>query len=266
MSDLFSPDSPILYKAGPVARVSINRAAKQNAITLSMWDMIARAAMAAEDDDDVHMLVVDSAVDGVFSGGADLDEFRDVAQTPGLQNEHFDAMRHAIFALEGMSKPTLCVVNGGCFGGGMMLALSCDLVIAAHWSKFAITPAKLGLVYPLAATRRLTERVGSSNALMLLYTGDVIGADRALQMGLLNEVHDGDDLDDRVDELTATIASLSSYSQRAAKRMVNMALDGKDDDCDEARHLFMDAYEGDDFKEGSDAFFARRPPKFSKKK
>ena len=265
MSDLFSADSPIIYKPASVARIAINRAAKKNAITLDMWDLITRAIRAAEDDDDVHMLMIESAVSGVFSGGADLDEFREVAKTPGLQEQHFDAMRHTISALEGMSKPTLCVINGGCFGGGMMLALGCDLVLASEWAKFAITPAKLGLVYPLAATRRLTERVGSSNALMLLYTADAVNAARAYEMGLVNEVVDGDDIDERVDALTQTIASLSPYSQRAAKRLVNMALDGKDDDCDEARHLFMDAYEGDDFKEGSDAFFARRPPDFSKK-
>ncbi|OEV15777.1 enoyl-CoA hydratase, partial [Streptomyces nanshensis] len=101
-------------------------------------------------------------------------------------------------ALAAFPKPTVAAVHGHCVGGGCQLAAACDLRFAAHDALFGITPAKLGIVYPASSTERLVRLVGPATAKFLLYSGELIDAERALRTGLVDEVHRGEELDERV--------------------------------------------------------------------
>src|SRR5690606_28746132 len=122
-------------------------------------------------------------------------------------------------------KPTVAVIRGSCVGGGAQIAVACDLRIADTSSRFGITPARLGIVYPVGATERVVRLIGPSAAKPLLSTAEIIDADRALRIGLVDELHDPARLADRVDELTVLLTTERSLlTQMASKEIVDAAV------------------------------------------
>ena len=157
-------------------------------------------------------------------------------------------------------KPTIAVIDGDCVGGGCGIALACDLRVAGPKARFGITPAKLGLVYPLHDTKLLVDAIGPSQAKRILFTGQILPADEALRIGLITLL--AEDPYGEADTLAETMASVSSHSQQMSKSIIKRILDGQADDDDASRALFDSAFEGDDFKEGVSAFLEKRKPVF----
>ena len=241
---------------GAVAHLIIDRAAKRNAFNQSMWETLPELVAQAMADDAVRVLVLRAAEPGVFCAGADIGELSANAADPDWLLTNQTAINRAQYDLTRAAKPTVALIDGDCVGGGCGLALACDLRIASARSRFGITPAKLGLVYPLHDTKLLVELVGPANAKRILFTGALIDASDAYRIGLINEINEN------ADALIENMISVSGHSQRESKAMIRRILDGQTDDDDATRALFAGAFTGPDFSEGVDAFLTKRRPDF----
>jgi enoyl-CoA hydratase/carnithine racemase len=245
-----------LESNGAVAHLIIDRAPKRNAFNQAMWDALPGLVAQAMEDDKVRVLVLRSAEPGVFCAGADIGELSANAHNPLWLATNQAAINRAQFDLTRATKPTVALVDGDCVGGGCGLALACDLRVASARSRFGITPAKLGLVYPLHDTKLLLDLVGPANAKRILFTGTLIDTAEAHRIGLIDEIAAN------ADAWIETMTSVSGHSQRESKAMIRRILDGQVTDDDVTRAVFAAAFSGPDFKEGVDAFLTKRKPDF----
>jgi enoyl-CoA hydratase/carnithine racemase len=241
---------------GAVAHLIIDRAAKRNAFNQAMWEALPGLVAQAMADNAVRVLVLRSAESGVFCAGADIGELSANAANPDWLLANQTAINRAQHDLTRAAKPTIALIDGDCVGGGCGLALACDLRIASARSRFGITPAKLGLVYPLHDTKLLVDLIGPGNAKRILFTGTLIGAAEAHGIGLIDEIAEN------ADALIETMICVSGHSQRESKAMIRRILDGQVADDEATCALFAAAFSGADFKEGVDAFLNKRPPQF----
>lgn len=249
-----------LEREGAVARLLIDRAPKRNAFDQAMWEALPGLAEAAMAEPAVRVLVVTSAEPGPFCAGADIGEFAARSGDPAWRARNQAAIRRTQVTLARAAKPVIAAVDGDCIGGGCGLALACDLRVASPRARFGITPAKLGLVYPLHDTKLLVDVVGPAQAKRMLFTGGLLDAAEAQRIGLVDVL--ADDLAGAVAELTGAIAAASPYSQQASKAIIRRILDGATDDDPASSAQFDAAFEGADFKEGVTAFLAKRRPSF----
>jgi enoyl-CoA hydratase/carnithine racemase len=250
----------LLDRDGPVATLTINRPDRLNALTFAMFSRLPALLAEAEAMDGVRVLVLRGAGRKSFSAGADISEFETARTTPQQAAAYDDAVLAAEEALATFPAPTIAAIHGHCYGGGCALALACDLRFASSGARFAITPAKLGIVYPLRSTKRLVDAVGPSRAKFILMSGMDVDAACAAAIGLVDEVDD--DVDAAVRDFAAILAARSGVTQRAVKQAVARILDGATADDDAHAALREAALASPDYSEGVRAFLERRPPKF----
>jgi enoyl-CoA hydratase/carnithine racemase len=232
-----------------VATVVLHHPAKRNAMTAAMWRALPPLLEKLAADPGVGALVLTGA-GGTFCAGADISTLQgspDEAQSLAVRAEE---------ALAAFPGPTLAAVKGHCVGGGAQLAAACDLRFAEDGALFGVTPAKLGIVYPSSATRRLVALVGPAAAKYLLFSGELIDTERALRTGLVDEVLPAGELDARVEEFTRVLVSRSGLTQAAAKEFA----DGR---TDRDAHWSAQARGSGDTAEGVAAFLERREPRFT---
>ena len=194
----------------------------------------------------------------MFCAGADIGELSANASDPAWRARNQLAINTAQHDLAHADKPVIAFIDGDCVGGGCGLALACDIRVATPRARFGITPAKLGLVYPLHDTKLLVDLVGPGQAKRILFTGALLDADEALRIGLIDLIADSPDA------LVDSIAANSMHSTRQSKAMIRRILDGQSADDAETLHMFAAAFEGADFSEGVAAFLAKRRPHFTK--
>lgn len=242
---------------GARATLTLRRPAKRNALTLAMWEEMPRLVDRAMADPAVRLLVVTGAGDA-FCAGADIGEFADHAADPDWRARNNAAIRATQTTLARAAKPVLAAIDGDAIGGGLGLALACDVRLATARSRFGLTPAKLGLVYPLHDTRLLVDAVGAAQAKRLLFTAAIVDAAEARRIGLIGDVVD--DLAAAIDAFAERIVGLSATTQVAAKRIVRRILDGATDDDDASIAAFDAAFTGPDFAAGVAAFHQRDRP------
>ncbi|NKB44545.1 MAG: enoyl-CoA hydratase [Alphaproteobacteria bacterium] len=258
------PDDAIyLDRTGPHAVLRLNRPDKRNALNLGMWQRMIELLAEAEADPSVRVLIV-TGEGPAFAAGADIDEMKAVFDDPKSADTIAEITYQSQKALHRFPKPTIAMIRGACVGGGCGIALCCDLRFADNSAKLGITPGKLGLVYSLADTKRLVDAVGASTAKDILYTGRIVHADEAKALGLLDRLVADDALEAEVQAFADQVCAASQYSAEATKKIAQMILDGAADDTSETRALFVDAFSGDDFREGFEAFTAKRTPDFNK--
>lgn len=235
--------------ADSVATVVIHHPAKRNAMTAAMWAALPPLLDTLTADPDVRALVL-TGEGTTFCAGADISALRsspEEAQALAVRAEE---------ALAAFPKPTLAAVRGHCVGGGSQLAAACDLRFAEEGALFGVTPAKLGIVYPASATRRLVSLVGPAATKHLLFTGELIGTARALRTGLVDEVLPAGELAKRVAEYTRILASRSQLTQAAAKEFADGRV-GRD------AYWTQQARGSGDTAEGVAAFLERRQARFT---
>lgn len=254
-------DALLLEFADDWAVLTLNRPAKRNAVTQAMWLAMPSLWEQVAADPRAKVLVVRGA-GGNFAAGADIGEFEAVYATRESTAAYFQAVAAAMDGLARLAKPTIAMIEGACVGGGMGLALCCDLRLSEEGARMGITPGKLGLVYSLADTKRLVDAVGASAAKDILFTGRMLTAQEALAVGLVNAVHASDALQAAVQERARAIAVASQWSARRSKAVVEMIRAGAVSETEETARWLLDAVEGEDFREGRDAFLAKRPPDF----
>ncbi len=242
---------------GRVAHLLIDRADKRNAFNMAMWEAMPGLLHQAEAAEGVRLLVVRAAeAGGAFCAGADIRELLANKDDAAWRAANQAAINKVQFELARLALPTLAFIEGDCIGGGCGIALACDLRISAPAARFGITPAKLGLVYPLHDVKLLTDLIGPGQARRILFTGSLIGADEALQIGLVEQI-----ADDPAAMIEALCAA-SPHSIRETKRFVQRVLDGQAHDDAQTLRIFADAFTGPDFLEGTSAFVEKRKPEF----
>ena len=250
-----------LEKNGEIAHLIINRPEKRNAFTQEMWELFPELLADAMADDDIRVLTVNaSKKDAAFCAGADIGEFGAGSTDPEWRARNQAAINKTQHDLARAAKPTIAVIDGDCIGGGCGIALACDMRIAGPAARFGITPAKLGLVYPLHDTKLLVDAVGPSQAKRILFTGQIFSAQEAERIGLITQLAQEPYVEAMA--LAETMASVSSHSQRMSKQIVQRILEGQADDDAQSSALFDAAFESDDFREGVAAFLEKRTPKF----
>lgn len=212
------PDGLIrLTRDGAIATIWLNRPHKRNAMNYAMWAKLEDLAVALAADPEVRVVVLRGSGEH-FCAGADITEIN-VARGPG-ERSFSQVNLDAESALANLPKPTIAFISGDCIGGGCALAIDCDLRIATGDARFGITPAKLGIVYPSASLERATHLLGPSVTKRLLFTGDLLTAHEARQVGLVDEIVDTVGGGDRLATLTGVLASRSLLTQAATKSMV----------------------------------------------
>lgn len=206
-------------------------------------------------------VVVVTGAGGAFSAGADIAEFDTVYADEQSIRAANGVVRAAQQALADLPCPVIAQIDGVCVGGGCGLALHADLRFASDRSKFAITPARLGLAYSFEDTARLVRTVGMSSAKDILFSARLLASDEALRVGLVDFVVPAKALEGAVEEYIATLAALSAESQAIAKATINAVAAGCDPD-DACRARFEASFSSRDFREGVAAFRGKRKPDF----
>ena len=247
---------------GAVARIAIRRPDKRNALATRHWAAI-EAALDAVAGSAAQVLVL-SGVPGAFSAGADIDELGQLLASPDAFAANNAQVQRTQLKLQRLPQTALAVIDGVCVGGGLGLALACDLRLAGPRSRFAITPAKLGLVYSADDSRRLVNAVGMARAREMLLTGRLLDAATALDWGLVNQLA-GDEGELEALERAQLDALLATSGQ--ARRGIKTVLGHLGGDpaitLDQANAAFNDAFASRDFAEGAQAFLEKRAPSFS---
>lgn len=238
---------------GPVATLTLNRPDKRNAVRQSMWAAVAAHVTALTEDPEVRILVVRGAGDH-FCAGADISEL-----TNGPGGEYARVNWNAEEALANFPGPTVALIRGNCVGGGVSIATACDIRIATTDAVFGITPAKLGIVYPTNALERVVRLIGPSATKHLMYTGDLVDADRALRIGLVDEVVAATDIEARVKSLVDVMVQRSALTQVASKAMIEEVV--RDGRVKPATTLQWETEmdRSGEVREGVAAFLAKRP-------
>lgn len=260
MTESFAAGALTLTFDDQRATLTFDQPARANAISQAMWRALPDALASAERST-AKVLIVTGAGKS-FSAGADISEFERVWADSDSARAYADEIAGAMTALAAFPKPTLAAIRGACVGGGLGLALACDLRLCADTARFAITPGKLGLTYSLEDTKRLVDLVGPAVAKDILFTGRPLDAAEAFAVGLVNTVHAPEALDPAVEAKADEIAAASQWSARTIKATIALILEGQACDDARTRNWFVDAARGPDFQEGRSAFLARRTPKF----
>ena len=252
----------ILYeKKNGVAWITINRPQVMNALDIESRKEILSALLDADSDEEIRAVVLTGAGDRAFSAGADLRIFRDM--TPGEARRYVKLAKQVARTIETLSKPVIAVVKGYALGGGLELALSCDLIIASEDAKFGQTEINVGLIPGVGGTQRLPRAVGIRKAKEMIYTGQVIDAQEAYRLGLVNRVVPREKLDETLNELLGQILSKSPLILRLAKQAVNKAFEADlASGLDYESELFIYCFSTEDQKEGAKAFLEKRRPEF----
>jgi enoyl-CoA hydratase/carnithine racemase len=244
------------HPAPHVARLTISNPAKRNALDRPILDALAETlpALAAR-------CILLTGAGEIFSAGYDIGDLA----PDRLAEEAAELVAHpfqnALEALDAVEVPVVAALNGHAIGGGLELAMACDLRVAAAGARMGMPPGRLGLVYSHTGVRRFLEAVGAARTRELFLTARLIDAETALSWGLVNDVVGRDGLEARGVSMAAHVASLAPLSQRGNKRVLRELLSGTPDE-DALNALREQAFRSEDFAEGVRAFVEKRSPEW----
>ncbi len=257
----------LFQREGRVVTLTLNRTEKRNALNPEMLDMVSAALTDLREDPEVRCVVLRGAGEDAFSAGFDIGRIGQnqpqSGETPPRQGSPFARAREAIALFP---YPVIAMIHGYCVGGGLELAVSCDMRIAADTARLGITPAKLGIVYSFDPIRLFVDLVGPAHTKELFCVGRLMDAKQAHVIGLVNQIHPAGELEDFTYTMAREIAENAPISVRGSKTMINRIV------CEnhvtpEEEKLFVQMREAaaasDDLKEGRQAFLEKRRPQFS---
>jgi enoyl-CoA hydratase/carnithine racemase len=269
MNDMTYPSTTERVKTwldGQVLHIRFNNPAKHNALSVDMWEAVPPLLARAEDDDNVRMVVFSGEGEKAFVSGADISQFEDMRAAKEAVKKYEQMAEAALEGIYEFSKPTLAYIRGYCIGGGVNVAIACDIRIAASTSVYSIPASRLGLGYRFSAMRNLTHLVGPGHAKDIFFTGRRLDAAEAMRIGLVNRTADAEKLEELLSEYTTAICSGAPLTIKAGKRIIRevLALDEEFDE-DLCRGLILDCFESEDYAEGRRAFMEKRKPVFKGK-
>ncbi|MBC8008372.1 MAG: enoyl-CoA hydratase/isomerase family protein [Prolixibacteraceae bacterium] len=246
---------------GPVGRLVLDNPERRNAIGFDMWRAIPSAMAGFKVDASIRCIVIRGEGTQAFAAGADISEFEQNRSSEGDVREYEAATSAAHLAIESSPKPVIALIHGFCVGGGLAVALSCDLRYADVSSRFAIPAARLGLGYGALGTGRLVATVGHANAREIMFSARRYEASEALAMGLVNRVLPDTELDAYVREVALELATNAPLTIAASKAVINALAEPKGD-FSGAEAQVMRCMQSEDYIEGRRAFMEKRAPVF----
>jgi enoyl-CoA hydratase/carnithine racemase len=248
---------------GPIASVLIDNPSRRNALDLAMWTAIPPLFLRLQAEPGVRVVILRGAGDLAFASGADISEFETVRATAAGGKAYEAANEAAFRAVAQCALPVIAMIRGFCLGGGLGLAVSCDLRVAEEASVFGIPAARLGVGYPPTAMAYVVAAVGPMAAKDLFFTGRRLDAQEAFRLGLLTRVLPPDQFESETLGLARAIAENAPLTIRAAKRAIDAVagLPGSPS-ADELAGLAGACFDSDDYREGRSAFLEKRKPAF----
>jgi enoyl-CoA hydratase/carnithine racemase len=247
-----------------VGQLVFNNPDKRNAVSLDMWQAVETALDRFAADDEVRVVVLSGAGGKAFVSGADISKFEE--ERSGAEAvAHYNATTARIYAkLNSFAKPTIAQITGSCVGGGVALAVCCDLRVCGESSRFAIPAAKLGLGYGFAGLQRLVHLIGPAYAKEMFFTARLFSAAEAYDMGLVNRVVADDQVEAYVAECARTISGNAPLTVGAVKAVICEVLkDPAERDLARCEQLVQACFASRDYVEGRRAFLEKRPPRFT---
>jgi enoyl-CoA hydratase len=248
----------ILYDIrGDIGLITLNRPEARNALTFEMYDRLAEIAAEPSPDGSVKALILTGAGERAFGAGTDISLFRDFSKAEDAV-QYEERIERVLTAIETCPVPTIAAIAGACTGGAAALAVACDLRIATRNAVFGFPIARtLGNCLSLANYGRLVAMIGAGRVMEIMLTARLIDAETARGIGLIGEVlPDHPALLVRADELARTLAGHAPLTIRATKEALRRLREGRRGDHDLVTQCFM----SEDFREGMDAFLAKRKP------
>ncbi len=257
-----NPRMPVNYElSGHIATLTIDRPKALNSIDLETFQALSDSVQRLEDDAEAWVGIVTGAGDRSFSAGADLRE-----TIPRMLRDPKNDPFHApptLFRGQTVTKPLIAAVNGMALGGGLEIALACDIRLAADTARFGAPEVGLGIIPGWGATQRLPRHIGWSDAAKMIFSGEPIDAAEALRIGLVSAVHPAEELLGEATKLAETLCTRGPLALQAAKRAM---LEGASLPLIEGLAVEQREFDGlaytEDLKEGLDAFTSKRPPNF----
>lgn len=251
-----------VQQRGLVSWITIDNIAKHNAVSLAMWREL--DAAVASVGAGARCVVLRGAGEKAFAAGADISEFARRRRAPADVTAYEEAAGAALRRLQELPQPTIALIRGYCIGGGVALALSCDIRLAAHDSVFAIPAARLGLGYSVDGIKRLLDAVSVPVAMDMLVSARSYAAAEALAAGLVNRVFPAGQLTAEVDGYAAAVAANAPLTIRAAKAAISeLSGQGPGPGRELCERLVAQCYESADYLEGARSFLEKRRPEFS---
>lgn len=245
-----------------VTTITVDRAGSRNSLDISTLEELSSAVEWGMNDTETSAIIVTGAGDDAFVSGADIGDFHNQDSLWFIRDfrRAFGAVEEAI---EGGAKPVIAALNGVTFGGGLELALMCDLVYAADSAELGFPESKLGGIPGVGGTQRLALLVGYLKAKEMVLTGETITPDEAVSLGIVNDTFEDEEFYDRVSSVARDLADGAPYAQWFAKEVINQSREGLDKGLALEAALGAVLFETDDIHEGFEAFLERRQPEFS---
>ena len=246
-----------------IATITINRPDKLNALNHDTLSELNLVIEKIKTDESVHVVIITGAGEKAFVAGADIEELSELNSESGSE---FSEFGQSIFSkIENLNKPVIAVVNGFALGGGCELALACHIRLASDKARFGQPEVGLGTIPGYGGTQRLARQINKGRALEYILTGDMIHADEAYRIGLVNRVYASDELIPKAKEMAQKIISKGRFAVSASIKAVN-AVDqlSLSEGLKLEAELFGSCCETEEFKEGTTAFLEKRKPNYKK--
>lgn len=252
-----------IERDGAIGWLVFDHEERRNAVSLEMWQSIPGLIDGLVADPAIRVLVFRGAGRDAFVAGADISQFEE--QRTGESAERYDLATGAAYrAIERSELPTIAMIHGPCVGGGMAIALGCDIRYSDTAARFTIPAAKLGVGYPPAGVDRLVQVVGPAFAMEVLFSAKLFDAEHALRWGLVNEVLAADELEAHVRDMAGRIAANAPLTLRAAKLVVRDLTSHQElAEHQAVREAVRACRDSDDYREGIRAFMEKRAPRFT---
>ena len=247
----------------PLGWLIVNRPQVKNALNFEAWRGIVAAMDELNADPEVRVIIMRGVTADSFISGADISEFPSHRANAEQARAYRDAPGNATTGLSQSPKPVVAMIAGICIGGGLQVALSCDMRIAARGTRFGIPAARLGLAYPLEGVLSLSQIVGPANARDILMSARIFDAEEAFAMGLVNRLVDPTELESNVRDYATRMAANAPLTMAAAKATIREGLkDGAARDLKKIAAMVSQCFDSEDYREGVKAFLEKRRPNF----
>lgn len=264
MNVITKTDKMLSRKEGGVGYLTFNNPERHNAVSLEMWEAASGILEEFRNDKNIRVVVLSGAGGKAFVSGADISKFESERSSKEAVDRYNVTVEKANAAVYEFPKPTIAMIRGYCIGGGVGLALCCDMRICSDNSKFGVPAAKLGLGYGYSGIKKLVDVVGPSFAKEIFYTARQFTAPEALAMGLVNRVLPDGELEKYVADYAATISGNAPMTVDAVKYIVGEVLKPESKrDLKKAADLVSACFASSDYIEGRKAFMEKRKPAFT---
>jgi enoyl-CoA hydratase/carnithine racemase len=250
-------------KRGAVGHMIFNNPERYNAVSLDMWEAAVGILDGFVADDDIRVIVMSGTGGKSFVSGADISKFEKERGSKEAVADYNARIKIVYDKIAALPKPTIAMINGFCLGGGLALAVSCDLRFCSSKSRFGLPAARLGLGYPFEGLKRLVATVGVGQAKDIVFSARKLPSDEALRIGLVQQVVEEDDLEKTVFDYAETVAGNAPLTVGAMKYIIGETQkDAEERDMAQCQAMVDACFASEDYIEGRRAFMEKRPPEF----